>query len=132
MEKDDLMLLPWKIKWNFPWNNSIFSFKPLKIDNDIMEINKINDIISIENWIEEEALKGTLRLKANGYFGEEKLSGWVSSYHTFLFIKQRFLWSLLHTNWPSEARPSPWMLPERRAQRATEDDRGRLGRLVIL
>ena len=39
--------------------HSIFSSKPLKINNDIMEIN---DIIPIENWIEEEALKGTLKL----------------------------------------------------------------------
>ena len=31
-------------------------------------LNKINDIIPIDNWIEEEALKGTLRLKANGHW----------------------------------------------------------------
>ena len=31
-------------------------------------LNKINDIIPIENWIEEEALKGALRLKANGHW----------------------------------------------------------------
>ena len=31
-------------------------------------LNKINDIIPIDNWIEEKALKGTLRLKANGHW----------------------------------------------------------------
>ena len=31
-------------------------------------IIKINDIIPIDNWIKEEALKGTLRLKANGHW----------------------------------------------------------------
>ena len=31
-------------------------------------LNKINDIIPIDNWIEEEALTGTLRLKANGHW----------------------------------------------------------------
>ena len=31
-------------------------------------LNKINDIIPIENWIEEEALKGTLRLKEKSYW----------------------------------------------------------------
>ena len=31
-------------------------------------LNKINDIIPIDNSIEEEALKGTLRLKANGHW----------------------------------------------------------------
>ena len=28
-------------------------------------LNKINDIVPIDNWIEEEALKSTLKLKAN-------------------------------------------------------------------
>ena len=31
-------------------------------------LNKINDIIPIDNWIEDEALKGTLRLKVNGHW----------------------------------------------------------------
>lgn len=31
-------------------------------------MDKINDLIPINNWIEEEALKGALRLKANGHW----------------------------------------------------------------
>ena len=31
-------------------------------------LNKINDIIPIDNWIATEALKGALRLKANGHW----------------------------------------------------------------
>ena len=60
------------------WINGLKTKKNITLLNSVQRLalpsspgnalNKINDIIPIDNWIEDEALKGTLRLKANGHW----------------------------------------------------------------